>query len=71
MHYMHVCVICIYLCAQMSNDEMESVAQRMMDATFDFNDYLKQANMVKGMGSIAGVAKMIPGMAGALATRFS
>lgn len=51
----------------MSNDEMEKVAKRMMDATFDFNDYLKQANMVKGMGSIAGVAKMIPGMAGTYA----
>jgi signal recognition particle subunit SRP54 len=40
------------------------VTKKMMDETFDFNDYLKQSQMVKKMGSMAGVARMLPGMAG-------
>ena len=48
----------------MSDEEMQRVTKKMMDQSFDFNDYLKQSSMVKSMGSIAGVAKMLPGMAG-------
>jgi signal recognition particle subunit SRP54 len=36
----------------------------MMAAEFDFDDFLKQAKMVSNMGSLAGIAKMMPGMMG-------
>jgi signal recognition particle subunit SRP54 len=38
----------------------------MKDATFDFGDFLKQSELVTKMGSVAGIAKMMPGMAGQL-----
>jgi signal recognition particle GTPase len=50
--------------AQSTEAEIEAVTKKMMDETFDFNDYLKQSQMVKNMGSMAGVARMLPGMAG-------
>jgi signal recognition particle GTPase len=49
---------------QSTEAEIEAVTKKMMDETFDFNDYLKQSQMVKKMGSMAGVARMLPGMAG-------
>jgi Signal peptide binding domain len=49
---------------QSTEAEIEAVTKKMMDETFDFNDYLKQSQMVKNMGSMAGVARMLPGMAG-------
>lgn len=48
----------------MSEEEAAKLAKKMIDAEFDFNDFLKQAQMMKGMGSLGGVANMIPGMAG-------
>lgn len=51
---------------QMSEEEASQLAKKMIDAEFDFNDFLKQAQMMKGMGSLGGVANMIPGMAGKL-----
>ncbi|CAM9762455.1 unnamed protein product, partial [Hapterophycus canaliculatus] len=51
---------------EMSEEEASKLAKKMIDAEFDFNDFLKQAQMMKGMGSLGGVANMIPGMAGKL-----
>jgi hypothetical protein len=34
--------------------EAEEMAKKMMAATFDFDDFLKQSNMVKQMGNMAG-----------------
>ncbi|CAN0119483.1 unnamed protein product [Scytosiphon promiscuus] len=51
---------------EMSEEEASQLAKKMIDAEFDFNDFLKQAQMMKGMGSLGGVANMIPGMAGKL-----
>ncbi|KAG5177471.1 SRP54-type protein [Tribonema minus] len=51
---------------QVSEAEMAQLSQKMMDATFDFNDFLEQSKVVRNMGSMANVAKMIPGMAGKL-----
>lgn len=48
----------------MSEEEAAQLAKKMINAEFDFNDFLKQAQMMKGMGSMGGVANMIPGMAG-------
>jgi len=50
--------------AEISDDEAESLTKKMLNAEFDFDDFLKQSKLVSKMGSLAGVAKMIPGMAG-------
>merc|ERR1712008_248294 len=34
----------------------------MKDASFDFDDFLQQSDMVSKMGSMGSVAKMLPGM---------
>jgi signal recognition particle subunit SRP54 len=36
----------------------------MLENQFDFNDFLKQAEMMNAMGSMASMARMIPGVAG-------
>jgi signal recognition particle subunit SRP54 len=38
------------------------LAQKMVEARFDFNDFVKQLRMLKSMGSLGGLMKMIPGM---------
>ena len=40
----------------------------MADATFDFDDFVKQSELITKMGSFAGVAKMIPGIGGLIDT---
>jgi signal recognition particle GTPase len=45
-------------------DEMETIGRRMLQNEFDFNDFLKQADMVAAMGNMASMARMIPGVAG-------
>ena len=35
---------------------------KIMEAKFDFNDFLKQMRLLKNMGSLGGVMKLIPGM---------
>jgi signal recognition particle subunit SRP54 len=35
---------------------------KIMEARFDFEDFLKQMRMIKNMGSLGGLMKMIPGM---------
>mmetsp|Transcript_19131 Transcript_19131/g.28865 ORF Transcript_19131/g.28865 Transcript_19131/m.28865 type:complete len:573 (-) Transcript_19131:1438-3156(-) len=52
--------------AKVSDEEAAKMAQKMADANFDFDDFLKQSKLVSSMGSLAGVAKMLPGMSGAL-----
>ncbi len=39
-----------------------SMAEKMMTAQFDFNDFLKQMRMIKRLGSLGGLMKMLPGM---------
>ena len=36
--------------------------EKIMEAQFDFNDFLKQMRLLKNMGSLGGVMKLIPGM---------
>lgn len=50
--------------AEVSDAEAEQLQKKMLEAKFDFDDFLKQSKLVSKMGSMAGVAKMIPGMAG-------
>lgn len=48
--------------AEVSDAEALRMQEKMLDATFDFDDFLKQSELVGKMGSIGGVAKMLPGM---------
>ncbi|CAJ1969226.1 unnamed protein product [Cylindrotheca closterium] len=50
--------------AQVSDEEAKKMQEKMMSAEFDFEDFLSQAKMVTSMGSLGGVAKMMPGMGG-------
>jgi len=42
--------------------DVEKMQSKIMEAKFDFNDFLKQMRLLKNMGSLAGVMKLIPGM---------
>jgi signal recognition particle subunit SRP54 len=42
--------------------DVEHMSQKMMSAQFDFTDFLKQMRMIKRMGSLAGLMKLMPGM---------
>jgi signal recognition particle subunit SRP54 len=42
--------------------DAEKMTQKIMEAQFDFSDFLKQMRLLKNMGSLGGVMKMIPGM---------
>ncbi|CAN0029500.1 unnamed protein product, partial [Sphacelaria rigidula] len=53
----------------MSDAEAEELAKKMINSTFDFNDFLKQSKMMKSMGNIGNVANMLPGMANKLTPR--
>lgn len=46
----------------MEEEEAMKIMQKMKDATFDFDDFLTQAEMVSSMGSMSGVMGMLPGM---------
>lgn len=46
--------------------EAEKMTKKMMEAKFDFNDFLKQTKMISTMGSFGGVMKMMPGIGGQL-----
>jgi len=50
--------------AQDSFDEEENkkLTEKMMNATFDFNDFLKQTKQMKKMGAFEDILKMIPGL---------
>lgn len=46
--------------------EAEKMTKKMMEAKFDYDDFLKQTKMLARVGSMAGFLKMIPGAAGQL-----
>ena len=50
--------------AQENMDEEESkrMAEKMLKAEFDFEDFLNQMKQMKKMGSMGSIAKMLPGM---------
>lgn len=50
--------------AEVSDADALKMQQRMIDATFDFEDFLKQSELVTKMGNLAGIAKMMPGLGG-------
>lgn len=45
-------------------EEAEELAKKMKKATFDLEDFLKQMQRVKKLGSLDSILKMIPGMGG-------
>ena len=47
---------------QVSDAEAAKMQEKMAKAQFDFDDFMTQSRMVSQMGSMAGVAKMLPGM---------
>lgn len=54
--------------AEVSDEDAMKMQRKMADATFDFDDFLKQTDLVSKMGSMAGIAKMMPGLGNALNT---
>jgi signal recognition particle subunit SRP54 len=50
--------------AQVSDADAEAMQKKMLEAKFDFDDFAKQSDLVSKMGSLAGVAKMLPGIGG-------
>jgi len=53
---------------EVSDKEAAEMQRRMLDSQFNFDDFVKQSKLVTKMGSFAGVAKMMPGMAGQMDT---
>ena len=43
-------------------EEAEQLKDKILEARFDFSDFLKQTRMLKNMGSLGGMMKLIPGM---------
>ena len=48
--------------AAVADDEKEELERRMMKGEFSFDDFLKSYKMLRRMGPLQGVLKMIPGM---------
>jgi signal recognition particle subunit SRP54 len=42
--------------------DAEKMQQKILEAQFDYTDFLKQTKLLKNMGSLGGLMKMIPGM---------
>ena len=42
--------------------DAEIMQKKLQEATFDFSDFVKQMKLIKRMGSIGGLMKMLPGM---------
>ena len=42
--------------------DVEKMQSKILEAKFDFNDFLKQMRLMKNMGSLGGVLKLIPGL---------
>lgn len=42
--------------------DAEKMQEKILKAQFDFSDFLKQMRLMKNMGSLGGLLKMIPGM---------
>lgn len=47
---------------QVDEKEAQRLTAKMMDASFNFEDFLKQSQMVNAMGSMGGLLKMMPGV---------
>ena len=47
--------------ANISDEETAKMEKKIKKASFTYNDYLKQMGMIKKMGSLSGLMKMIPG----------
>jgi signal recognition particle subunit SRP54 len=45
-------------------EESRKMEQKLRKASFSYSDYLKQMGMVKKMGSLQSLLKMVPGMSG-------
>lgn len=52
--------------SEVSDEDAMALSKKMLDAQFDFDDFMKQMKLVSKMGSFAGVAKMMPGVSGML-----
>lgn len=46
----------------MNQEDAASLQKKMMEANFDFDDLLKQTKMMSSMGSLSGIAKLLPGL---------
>jgi signal recognition particle subunit SRP54 len=55
--------------AEVSDADALKMQQKMIDATFDFEDFLKQSELVTKMGNLAGIAKMMPGLGGQISAK--
>lgn len=42
--------------------EAEKMQEKILSAKFDFTDFLKQTRLLKNMGSLGGIMKLLPGM---------
>jgi signal recognition particle subunit SRP54 len=42
--------------------DAEKMQRKILEAQFDFSDFLKQMKLLKNMGSLGGIMKLIPGM---------
>jgi signal recognition particle subunit SRP54 len=49
---------------EVSDADAAKMQEKMAKAEFDFDDFMTQSRMVAKMGSMAGVAKMLPGLGG-------
>jgi len=47
-------------------DDMMGKMEKMMSGKFNYNDFLKQLKMIKKMGSLGGIMKLVPGMGKAM-----
>ncbi|MEB3337752.1 MAG: signal recognition particle protein, partial [Leptolyngbyaceae bacterium] len=43
-------------------EDAEKMQEKILSAQFDFTDFLKQTRLLKNMGSLGGIMKMLPGM---------
>jgi signal recognition particle subunit SRP54 len=48
--------------AQVDREEAQAQSQKLLAGKFDFEDFLKQMQMIKKMGPLSGLLGMIPGM---------
>jgi len=42
--------------------DAQKMQEKILTAKFDFTDFLKQMRLLKNMGSLGGIIKLIPGM---------
>lgn len=47
-------------------DDMMGLMEKMMSGSYNYDDYIKQLKMIKRMGSLGGIMKLIPGVSKAM-----